>query len=128
MNNTSPDKDKASHVFSSKRLAPMLLALLTFFIVVSLSWNIINQRNAALESARIRAKTVLEKDILFRRWNALLGGVYAPVSDATQPNPSLEGVVSERDLKTPSGRELTLVNPEFMTRQVLELEEEGNGV
>lgn len=128
MNNTLTDNNRASRIFSSKRLAPMLLALLTFLVVVSLSWNIINQREAALDSARLHAKTVFEKDMLFRRWNAMLGGVYAPVSEETQPNPHLEGVVSERDLKTPSGRELTLVNPEFMTRQVFELEEKGKGV
>jgi PAS domain-containing protein len=55
----------------------------------------------------------------YRRWNAAHGGVYVPVSKDFQPNPYLQ--VAERDVTTPSGRTLTLVNPAYMTRQVHEL-------
>lgn len=96
----------------------MLLAFLTFIIATSLAWNIIQQRKSTLESARIYTETALEKDMLYRRWNTMHGGVYAEVTDETPPNPYLEGVVSERDIKTPSGRELTLINPAYMMRQL----------
>jgi hypothetical protein len=55
------------------------------------------------------------------------GGVYVPVTEETQPNPYLSDV-PERDLITPSGRHLTLINPAYMTRQVYELMKESYGV
>ena len=42
-----------------------------------------------------------------------------PVSETTPPNPYLSHV-SERDIATPSGRKLTLLNPAYMLRQVQE--------
>jgi diguanylate cyclase (GGDEF)-like protein len=67
----------------------------------------------ALEAARIN----FDKDLLYRRWASKHGGVYVPVTADTPPNPYLEHV-SERDITTPSGRQLTLMNPAYMTRQV----------
>ncbi|MCA8977481.1 MAG: DUF3365 domain-containing protein, partial [Planctomycetes bacterium] len=61
----------------------------------------------------------------YRRWNALHGGVYVPVTETTPPNPLLD--VEERDLVTPSGRRLTMVNPAYMTRQVHALGAELTG-
>jgi PAS domain S-box-containing protein len=51
------------------------------------------------------------------------GGVYVPVTDKTRPNPYL-GHLPERDITTPSGRALTLMNPAYMMRQVHELDKE----
>ena len=47
------------------------------------------------------------------------GGVYVPATQTTPPNPHLSHI-AERDLITPSGRELTLVNPAYMQRQLHE--------
>ncbi|MES9969223.1 MAG: EAL domain-containing protein, partial [Candidatus Thiodiazotropha sp.] len=55
------------------------------------------------------------------------GGVYVPVSEHTQPNPYLAHI-PERDLVTPSGRELTLMNPAYMLRQMMEDYNEHYGV
>lgn len=68
------------------------------------------------ENALNHALSLVEKDLLYRKWVALHGGVYAPVSDMLSPNPYLS--VPERDLETPSGKRLTLVNPAYMTRLV----------
>jgi PAS domain S-box-containing protein len=79
------------------------------------------QLNADMrEGGRIWARTHFDKDVLYRRWNAAHGGVYVQVSDQTPPNPYLSQV-PERDVRTPSGRLLTLINPAYMTRQVHEL-------
>jgi hypothetical protein len=67
----------------------------------------------ALTTARIN----FEKDLFYRRWATIHGGVYVPVTPETPPNRHLENV-PERDLTTPSGRQLTLMNPAYMTRQV----------
>jgi len=83
-------------------------------------------RQATIEVGRAHARAGFEKDLLFRRWNAMHGGVYVPVTERTPANPRLN--VPERDIKTPSGRQLTLVNPAYMTRQVHELGAETNGI
>ena len=51
------------------------------------------------------------------------GGTYAPVTETTKPNLYLKNL-EERDIYTPSGRLLTLINPAYMTRQVYEIAEE----
>ncbi|MBC8503702.1 MAG: PAS domain S-box protein [Chloroflexi bacterium] len=79
------------------------------------------------ESTRIQARVAYEKDVLFRRWNAGHGGVYVQISEETQPNPYLNDI-EERNISTPLGKELTLINPAYMTRQVHELQLEQNGV
>ncbi len=65
------------------------------------------------------ARTHLEKDILFRKWIVRHGGVYVPVTKESQPNPYLKPeFFPERDITTPSGRPLTLINPAYMIRQL----------
>ncbi|MFQ5807178.1 MAG: ATP-binding protein [Phycisphaerae bacterium] len=92
----------------------------TMFIVVMLAWGLLQQRHETLDAARIQARSAFEKDVVYRHWNAEHGGVYVPVSEDTPPNPYLSHV-EERNITTPSGRRLTLVNPAYMTRQVHEL-------
>ncbi|MDO8281892.1 MAG: ATP-binding protein [Thermodesulfovibrionia bacterium] len=116
-NNNKPFK----YGMSLRKYTAALLFSWTVIIAVSLLLNIKHHRNTMFDTARIQAQTLIEKDLLYRRWNAGHGGLYAFVTQETQPNPYLEGVVSERDIQTPSGKELTLINPAYMTRQVNEL-------
>jgi signal transduction histidine kinase len=69
------------------------------------------------EVALVEARAYLQKDEAIRRWGASHGGVYVPVSKKTRPNPFLEKV-PERDIRTPGGRLLTLMNPAYMMRQI----------
>ena len=85
----------------------------------SLLWNINQVKNSVLQFALIEASASHEKDLLYRHWAAVHGGVYVPQTSQTPPNPYLD-FVQERDLVTPSGRKLTLINPAYMTRQVFE--------
>lgn len=115
--------------FNTVRLgyfAAGILSVWTIFIALSMTWNYRAERSAAIEAARIEARTAYEKDVLYRRWNANLGGVYAEATASTQPNPYLE--VPERDILTPSNRKLTLINPAYMTRQAHELAMQTMGV
>jgi PAS domain S-box-containing protein len=74
--------------------------------------------------ARNIALTNFERDVLYRRWAASHGGVYVPVTPDTPPTPYL-AQMPERDIVTPSGRRLTLINPAYMTRQIYELAKES---
>jgi PAS domain S-box-containing protein len=119
---------KASFRFPVKRYTSALLTGWTVIVVVSLLWNLKEEKKVVLESVRIQARALLDKDILYRRWNASHGGVYALVTEKNPPNPYLDKLVSERDIKTSSGRELTLISPADMTREVYELGKSQDGV
>lgn len=95
----------------------LLITAWTLVIVISLGWNLYQARQEIQTMALTTARINFEKDLLYRRWGAIHGGVYVPVTPETPPNRYL-GNVPERDLTTPSGRQLTLMNPAYMTRQV----------
>ncbi len=98
-----------------------ILSLWTVFVVLVLLWSLSHETFSTEEVARIHARSAFEKDLVYRRWVAGHGGVYVPVTNQTPPNPYLSNV-EERDITTPSGRALTLINPAYMTRQVHEMD------
>jgi diguanylate cyclase (GGDEF)-like protein len=106
-----------------RRFGWVLLGVWTVVVAASLVWNLAQQQRETLTLASTTAITLYEKDLLYRRWAANHGGVYVSVTAATPPNPYLSHL-PERDLQTPSGRRLTLINPAYMTRQVYELAQE----
>ncbi|OSM04051.1 putative PAS domain-containing protein [Magnetofaba australis IT-1] len=61
-----------------------------------------------------------------RLWNARHGGLYAPITKQTPPNPYLD--VPHRDVTTTDGMRLTLINPAYMTRQISEVAREKSGI
>ena len=97
-----------------------LLVLWTVLVSLTLLWSLLRQKHETLEVAYVQAQSAFEKDVVYRRWAAMHGGVYVPVTEQTPPNPYLSHV-EERDIETPSGRKLTLMNPAYMTRQVHEM-------
>jgi PAS domain S-box-containing protein len=114
----------------SRRLKSYIIAaglIWTAVVTGSLLWNISYERDAAVEAAKTQARSAYEKDIVYRLWNAGHGGVYVPVTETTRPNPYLAHL-PERDIATPSGKPLTLMNPACMTRQAHELGRERYGL
>ncbi|MFO1372913.1 MAG: EAL domain-containing protein [Candidatus Competibacteraceae bacterium] len=96
------------------------IAILWTLLVLALAaWRCHSDWISTWLVAKNLAEESYRKDILYRRWATLHGGVYAPATEQTPPNPYLD--VPERDLITPSGKALTLINPAYMTRQVHEL-------
>ena len=75
----------------------------------------------------IRAKELYDNHLIYRRWSSMHGGVYVPISGHTPPNPYLN-FIEKRDVVTQAGDSLTLVNPAYMTRQVLEMAMEQQGI
>ena len=78
------------------------------------------QKEEALAISLAQARAALAKDLLYRSWAEEYGGVYAPITEKNQPNPYLADV-PERDIRTRSGKRLTLINPSSMIRQVFEM-------
>ena len=106
----------------------LLFALLWVVIIgVSFLWGLFRENQDSFVHAEIEALTAYQKDVIYRRWCSEHGGVYVPVTEKTQANPFLSQE-DERDLTTPSGTLLTLMNPAYMTRQVFEMAEEEHNV
>lgn len=96
-----------------------VIAVWSLFIGLSLIWHHKSTHSGALNTAKIEARQTFLTHIIFRRWNTGHGGLYAPITKKTQPNPYLD--IPERDIQTPSGVKLTKINPAFMTRQANEM-------
>lgn len=102
-----------------RRYTQFLVLTWTLSLAGSYSWLHYQESRYILEIARAEARVAFEKDTLYRKWSASHGGFYVLVDPSTPPNPNLSHV-PERDVVTPSGKLLTLVNPAYMTRQVFE--------
>ncbi len=109
------------------RFAWLAAAGWTVAVILSLAWNIQRENREVLELARAEAIANFNKDLTFRRWGAEHGGVYVPVTPRQAPVPWLAHL-SERDVVTPQGRWLTLLNPASMLRQMMEQYSRDYGV
>ncbi|QHI69605.1 response regulator [Tichowtungia aerotolerans] len=107
----------------------MILLILIWSVALgtSFSWAVYHERKGTMTAATMAARAQFQRDHLYRHWSSLHGGTYVPVTEETQPNPYLSGT-DERDITTPSGRKLTLINPAYMTRQVHEMGREEAGI
>lgn len=82
-------------------------------------WDAAAARRVTRDSAITDARAHFNKDQAFRYWATAHGGIYVPRTEETPPNPHLSHV-PERDIQTPSGKQLTLMNPAYMVRQINE--------
>jgi signal transduction histidine kinase len=98
---------------------PALIAFWALFTLASYAWHIHDLENYAHTMAALRGRLVFEMVETTRLWASQHGGVYAPVTDTTPPNPYLD--VPEKTISTPSGKQLTKINPAYMTRQLGDL-------
>lgn len=95
-----------------------IFIVVSVIVFSSLTWSIYNelqyQKNSALENA----KNSFIKDLMFRKWVASHGGVYVSPTKRTPPNPYLSHL-KNRDLTTTDGKKLTLMNPAYTLRQLM---------
>jgi len=99
----------------------------TLMVIGSLVWNIRHEYLNQVAQARKEALATFNKDLSLRSWATKHGGVYVPATKATPPNIYLSHV-PERDIVTPSGKRLTLMNPAYMLRQTMQEYEDVYGV
>ncbi|WP_339134742.1 MAG: ATP-binding protein [Candidatus Electrothrix sp. GW3-4] len=103
------------------------IILWTLIIGMSLAWNIHVERRQLAELVENEARSHFNKDQAFRFWASSHGGVYVPITEETPPNPNLSHI-PERDIVTPSGKKLTLMNPAYMLHQMMNKFEKLYGV
>ncbi|MFW3613955.1 diguanylate cyclase domain-containing protein [Billgrantia antri] len=139
-----PDRSSASDIVSLRpdpwgragsliariALAPVywLPPLLLWTLVVggSLWWNWKATEAHSLEVASKQARQIGAMMEAMRLWNASHGGVYVWQNERMQPNPYLAH--PERDLMLDDGRQLTMINPAFMTRGLIDIVREKAAV
>ncbi len=102
------------------KIFAIIISIIWILVVsTSLIYNMNNitekQHHLALE----HAKNAFEKDLIFRNWVAMHGGVYVFPTEQTPPNPYLSHI-KNRDLKTIEGRDLTLMNPAYTLRELMD--------
>jgi len=96
-------------------------------LVCLLARDLVRLRKVTRNLAIREAQAHFQKDEAFRFWVATHGGFYVPVDERTRPNPYLDHV-SEQNITTPSGKQLTLMNPAYALRQMQEEFAEVYGV
>ncbi len=104
-------------------LPPLIWGLLA---LLSYGWSITQLRQGTRELVLHEGRFVFGMIQATREWNARHGGVYGLMDAGTPANPYLD--VPERDLTTPAGRRLTLLNPAYMTRQLGEVIHQQTGI
>lgn len=110
---------------SLKRLLLQWGLLWSLIIAGSLLWNEHLINDEVLSFANIAARNTIAKDLTFRRWVTMHGGVYVKPTKETPPNLWLK--VPKRDILTTDGDRLTLMNPAYVARQAMSMFNEKYG-
>ena len=66
-----------------KRYAVATTVIWTCVLAGMCTWHLAEHKTHSLEIARMQASSSFDKDLVYRRWAVLLGGVYVPVSEKT---------------------------------------------
>ncbi len=94
-------------------LHPWRIALLvawSVFVLISLVWNVYNERTKVFDGARDQLRSNYFRDHTLWLWSSQHGGFYVPVTKNLQPSEHL-AYLPNRDAVTKNGEKLTLVNP-----------------
>ncbi|RAU21600.1 signal transduction protein [Paramagnetospirillum kuznetsovii] len=97
------------------------LAILAWTLLLggSLWWNVEQQESIAFGLALNSARSAFDKDVAYRAWASGHGGVYVDPTEKTPPSPWMAHL-PDRDLVTTEGRQLTLMNPAYMLREMMQ--------
>ncbi len=124
-----PSADRADSGGGAAGKVRKYLALLVMFhclaIALSLSFSLRTAAQGYEALALFTARSFFQQVVSTRRWNALHGGVYVPVTDCAQPNPYLDDPL--RDVVTTGGLKLTKLNPAYMTRLISSVMQKERG-
>ena len=104
----------------------LLACAWTAAVAGSLAWNLVQEADEVRSLTVQAARALLEKDLLYREWSILHGGVYVPETTPAESEASARD--EEREIVTPSGQTLTLLNPAIVSRQVFALQEQQTGI
>jgi len=120
------DKEAKGSVVPYRRFFWVLAASWTITAAGSLAWNLEHNARELRYITFQTAQALLEKDLLYREWSILHGGVYIP--QANDPVAPLDPPEKDREIVTLTGQRLTLLNPALVSRQIFKLQDQQMGV
>jgi len=87
--------------------------------ILSAWWNITIEKKNTLNTATSIARSGFNKDQVYRQWATSHGGVYVEPTKKTPPSPWMAHL-KDRDVVTTEGKKLTLMNPAYMLREMMQ--------
>jgi signal transduction histidine kinase len=121
------DSTPSSPLFSPKRYLVAGILVWTLLCSSFALWAARQSVSSARDLARVEARAYFDKNQAIREWAAGHGGVYVPPTETTPSNPHLAHI-PDRDVETKEGKRLTLLNPAYMLRELVEDFAEEYGV
>lgn len=109
-----------SQVMQLKRNLRIIVLAWTVVIGVSLIWNLRQQTRTSKAELRAQVEAIHAINMQYRNWIIHNGGVYVPIADNTPPSVWLNHL-PDRDITTPSGKPLTLLNSSYVFRLVQQM-------
>jgi len=113
--------NKASMTKMTSLIAIVILALL---ITVSLTWNLFLVSDKTYSQVYSLADAALQKDMSYRKFVSSVGGVYINKERGIPPNMHLSHL-KNKEITTPNGEHLSLVNSTYFMRLVYNNDEEN---
>jgi hypothetical protein len=98
----------------------------TAVVAGSLVWNLADNAADVRSLTAEAARALLKRDLLYREWSVLHGGVYVPKSALAEAGATARD--KEEEIVTTSGQTLTFLNPAVVSREVLELQGRETGI
>ena len=89
----------------------------TIIVLIFAWWGIQEEHQKTAELAIAQARAAFGKDQALRQWATRHGRIYVPVTETQAPDPRM-AKVPERDISTPGGLPLTLINPVTIINQL----------
>ena len=83
------NKQGINILLTANRLVLSAAVIWIAVLAASLAWNWHQVEDATRTMAENEARGYFEKDVAYRHWAAMHGGVYAPITETTPPNPYL---------------------------------------
>jgi len=80
-------------------------------------WSLDSEQKHLAELIKLKGEALAHHTQVLRSWIGNCGGIYVPVNDKVTPHPLLSKI-AERDIQTPSGKDLTLLNSPAVLRQI----------
>jgi len=98
----------------------LLAAAWTIVMVTAVCVYLWSNQQQTIETVQTRARSLLERDMMYRDWALTKGGIYVRVGENSQPNPRL-AFLPYRDILHPDGGTLTMMTPSNVIQQAFEL-------
>ncbi|MFA6195627.1 MAG: EAL domain-containing protein [Sulfurimonas sp.] len=82
-------------------------------------WNVELEKKSTINDVTSIVRSNFDKDMAYRKWASGHGGVYVEPTEKTPPSPWMAHL-EERDIVTTKGKKLTLMNPAYMLREMMQ--------